>query len=195
MNSIVNNESSNTINTMIDNDEEMCKSPTNLRHVVTEVGVKQKDPNRLSSTALSLSSSASAASTPKHSQHVWLHAFYHLIVAHIGTGILGLPHATSFLGWTGTVFFITGISAYCYYTARLLIDLQDHTQSTYSAVADAIMGPGFSNYTVRPAQYVNFFLTTGTLNLFLYSKQLIFRLYMSPFYLVRSPHTIRLNLI
>ena len=163
MNSVVDNESSNNINTMIDNDEEMCKSPTNLPEVATEVGVEKMDPNRLSSTALSLSSSASAASTPKHSQHVWLHAFYHLIVAHIGTGILGLPHATSFLGWTGTAFFITGISAYCYYTGRLLIDLQHHTQSTYSAVADSIMGPGFSHYTVRPAQYVNFFLLTAVL--------------------------------
>ena len=88
MNSVVDNESSNNINTMIDNDEEMCKSPTNLPEVATEVGVEKMDPNRLSSTALLLSSSASAASTPKHSQHVWLHAFYHLIVAHIGTGIL-----------------------------------------------------------------------------------------------------------
>lgn len=131
---------------------------------VAEVGVKKKDRTKLSSTALSLSSSSSvsAAATPAHSPYVWLHAFYHSIVTIIGTGLLGFSYATSYLGWTGTTLFITGISAYCYYTARLLIDLQQHNQSTYSAVADAIMGPGFSHYTVRPAQYVNFFLTTGT---------------------------------
>lgn len=131
---------------------------------VAEVGVKKKDRTKLSSTALSLSSSSSvsAAATPAHSPYVWLHAFYHSIVTIIGTGLLGFSYATSYLGWTGTTVFITGISAYCYYTARLLIDLQQHNQSTYSAVADAIMGPGFSHYTVRPAQYVNFFLTTGT---------------------------------
>ena len=131
---------------------------------VAEVGVKKKDRTKLSSTALSLSSSSSvsAAATPPHSPYVWLHAFYHSIVTIIGTGLLGFSYATSYLGWTGTTLFITGISAYCYYTARLLIDLQQHNQSTYSAVADAIMGPGFSHYTVRPAQYVNFFLTTGT---------------------------------
>ena len=131
---------------------------------VAEVGMEKKDPTKLSSTALSLSSSSSSSlvSIPQHSPYVWLHAFYHSIVTIIGTGLLGFPYATSFLGWTGTTVFITAISAYCYYTARLLIDLQDHTQSTYSAVADAIMGPGFSHYTVRPAQYVNFFLTTGT---------------------------------
>ena len=126
--------------------------------------LEKKDRTKLSSTALSLSSSSSvsAAATPAHSPYVWLHAFYHSIVTIIGTGLLGFSYATSYLGWTGTTLFITGISAYCYYTARLLIDLQQHNQSTYSAVADAIMGPGFSHYTVRPAQYVNFFLTTGT---------------------------------
>ena len=35
MNYIVDTESSTNINTMIDNDEEMCKSPTNLREVDT----------------------------------------------------------------------------------------------------------------------------------------------------------------
>jgi len=120
---------------------------------------EKKDPTKLSTTSLS----SSSLSIPQHSPYVWLHAFYHSIVTIIGTGLLGFSYATSFLGWTGTTVFITGISAYCYYTARLLIDLQDHTQSTYSAVADAIMGPGFSNYTVRPAQYVNFFLTTATM--------------------------------
>ena len=142
------------------NEEEDEIASLNAGDVVDTV--KEKDPTKFSSTALLSVSSSSSAFTPQHSPYVWLHAFYHSIVTIIGTGVLGFSYATSFLGWTGTTVFITGISAYCYYTARLLIDLQDHTQSTYSAVADAIMGPGFSNYTVRPAQYVYLFLTTGT---------------------------------
>ena len=37
----------------------------------------------------------------QHSKYIWLHAFYHSIVTIIGTGILGFPYATSYLGWYG----------------------------------------------------------------------------------------------
>ena len=37
----------------------------------------------------------------EHSKYIWLHAFYHSIVTIIGTGILGFPYATSYLGWYG----------------------------------------------------------------------------------------------
>ena len=36
-----------------------------------------------------------------------------------------------------------------------------HRQGTYTEVADAIMGKGFSRFTVRPAQYINFFPTAA----------------------------------
>ena len=57
--------------------------------------------------------------------------------------------------------FITCLSACCYYTAILLIDLQEKGQGTYSEVADNIMGVGFSRFTVRPAQFLNFFPLTA----------------------------------
>jgi len=96
-----------------------------------------------------------------HSNYMWVYAFYHSIVAIIGTGILGFPYATSYLGWYGGTIFITAASAFCYYTATLLIGLQQVGQGTYSEVADAIMGKGYSRYTVRPAQYLMFFPTVA----------------------------------
>lgn len=60
-----------------------------------------------------------------HSNYMWVHAFYHSIVTIIGTGILGFPYAISYLGWYGGTIFITAASAFCYYTATLLIGLQE----------------------------------------------------------------------
>jgi hypothetical protein len=59
--------------------------------------------------------------------------------------------------------FITAISAYAYYTAILLINLQEKGQGTYSELTDSIMGDGFSKCTVRPAQLLNFFPTTAVM--------------------------------
>ena len=51
----------------------------------------------------------------------------------------------------------------CFYTAHLLTDLQKPDQGTYTEVADAIMGQGFSNYGVRPFQLLNFFPTAAVM--------------------------------
>ena len=46
-------------------------------------------------------SETSSEQGQQHSKYIWLHAFYHSIVTMIGTGILGFPYATSYLGWYG----------------------------------------------------------------------------------------------
>lgn len=50
----------------------------------------------------------------------WIQAAYHTITAVVGAGVLGLPHAFSFLGWgVGLLVLATaGLSAL--FTARLL---------------------------------------------------------------------------
>jgi len=99
-----------------------------------------------------------------HPKYVWLHALYHLVVATIGTGILGYPFAMSFLGWAGGPIFLIAFSGYCYYTALLLIGLQGKGQGTYSEIADGVMGnTRFSKLTVVPAQYLYFFPIVATM--------------------------------
>ena len=71
----------------------------------------------------------------------------------------------SFFSYAIASIFITCISAYCYYTAILLINLQEKGQGTYSDVTDSIMGIGYSRFTVRPAQFLNFFPTTAVMTL------------------------------
>lgn len=92
-----------------------------------------------------------------HTKYIWLHAFYHSLVATIGTGILGFPYAASHFGYAGSVILITAVSAYCYYTAILLVGLQEKDQGTYSEVCEGVMGARFARWTVRPLQYLNFF--------------------------------------
>ena len=89
----------------------------------------------------------------------WLQAAYHSIVTIIGTGILGFPYATMYLGFAGGSMMIIFATVGCFYTAHLLTDLQKPDQGTYTEVADSIMGQGFSNYGVRPFQLLNFFPT------------------------------------
>eukprot|EP00529_Nitzschia_sp_RCC80_P024138 CAMPEP_0113446716 /NCGR_PEP_ID=MMETSP0014_2-20120614/3857_1 /TAXON_ID=2857 /ORGANISM="Nitzschia sp." /LENGTH=448 /DNA_ID=CAMNT_0000337831 /DNA_START=505 /DNA_END=1848 /DNA_ORIENTATION=+ /assembly_acc=CAM_ASM_000159 len=105
-------------------------------------------------------------STDKSHQRLkwrWLQAAYHSIVTIIGTGILGFPYATSYLGFAGGSMMIIFATLGCFYTAHLLTDLQKPDQGTYTEVADAIMGQGFSNYGVRPFQLLNFFPTAAVM--------------------------------
>ncbi|OEU09090.1 hypothetical protein FRACYDRAFT_248980 [Fragilariopsis cylindrus CCMP1102] len=81
-------------------------------------------------------SETSSEQGQQHSKYIWLLAFYHSIV----TSRTFVTLATSI--------FITCLSACCYYTAILLIDLREKGQGTYSEVADNIMGVGFSRFTV-----------------------------------------------
>ena len=111
-------------------------------------------------------SNVTASTTDKSHQPLkwrWLQAAYHSIVTIIGTGILGFPYATMYLGFAGGSMMIIFATLGCFYTAHLLADLQKPDQGTYTEVADAIMGQGFSNYGVRPFQLLNFFPTAAVM--------------------------------
>lgn len=95
---------------------------------------------------------------PNHTKYVWLHAFYHSVVVCIGTGILGLAHATAYLGYIGMAFLMTFVAICSYYTANLLIVCQtSSSEGTYSEVAETIMGKRFAIWCVRPFQFLAFF--------------------------------------
>jgi len=100
----------------------------------------------------------------QHSKWIWLHAAYHCLVTIVGTGILGFPYATAYLGFAGSAIFITVVTASAYYTAILLTNLQKPDQGTYSELANGCMGiEGWANYWVRPFQYLNFFPTVAVM--------------------------------
>jgi len=141
---------------------EAFKNSSNMLDAEIALDIVDDDGNKGDGASKSDNQSeTSSEQGQQHSKYIWLHAFYHSIVTMIGTGILGFPYATSYLGWYGASIFITCLSACCYYTAILLIDLQEKGQGTYSEVADNIMGVGFSRFTVRPAQFLNFFPLTA----------------------------------
>lgn len=106
---------------------------------------------------------ADTESVEEVSKYHWLHALYHSVVAMVGGGILGFPYATSFFGYAGAAIFITFSSVATYYCSIILIDLQELGQGTYSEVADAVMGEGWSRFTVRPAQFLAFFPTAAVM--------------------------------
>jgi len=96
----------------------------------------------------------------EHSPYVWLTGAYHLLVAIIGTGILGFPMAFSYLGFVGGTVTLVLITISSIYTAMLLIGVQEQGQKSYSDIADSIMGTRFSNRWVKPFQLLGFFPTT-----------------------------------
>ena len=60
-------------------------------------------------------------SSDDHSKYIWLHAFYHSIVTIIGTGILGFPYATSYLGWYGGECFVVTKNRACRHKRSTII--------------------------------------------------------------------------
>lgn len=92
-----------------------------------------------------------------HSKWLWLHAAYHCLVTIVGTGVLGFPAAASYLGFAGAVIFIVIVTLASFYTAKILVELQEVGQSTYSELADGVMGEGWSVWKVRPFQFFVFF--------------------------------------
>lgn len=70
---------------------------------------------------------------------------------------VGLAHACAYLKYPAFICLMTFVSICSYYTATLLIACQTSTQSTYSEVAQDIMGKKFALYIVRPFQFLLFF--------------------------------------
>ena len=68
-------------------------------------------------------------------------------------GVFALPYSMAYLGWAGGLILYATTAASSYYSGSLLIQCQDATRhSTYSALADDIMGDGWSRRWVRPFQ-------------------------------------------
>ncbi|KAL3911136.1 MAG: hypothetical protein SGILL_007402, partial [Bacillariaceae sp.] len=112
----------------------------------------------------SVSSTQASEDDPNHSNWIWLHAAYHCLVTIVGTGILGFPHATAYLGYAGASILITIVTAASYYTANILTDLQKRNHGTYSELANDVMErPKFAVYVIRPLQFFNFFPTAAVM--------------------------------
>lgn len=55
----------------------------------------------------------------------WLQAAYHTITAVVGAGVLGLPHAFSFLGWGAGIVVLAAAGLSALFTARLLATMHE----------------------------------------------------------------------
>lgn len=88
----------------------------------------------------------------------WHRAFYHTTTSVLGViAMTALPISFSYLGWAGGIILLVASTAASYYSGWLLIQLQEPHHKTYSEVADAAMGQGFSKWCVRPFQALLFF--------------------------------------
>lgn len=94
---------------------------------------------------------------PPVSKWLFLHATYHCIVCILGTGILGYPHATAAFGYIAATIFITFITIFSFYTTRILVNIQELGQTSYSDIADGLFGVGWAKWRVRPFLFVSFF--------------------------------------
>lgn len=109
----------------------------------------------------SVDSSSSSSSSTEKAKASWWHAWLHIFVSVVGTpAIASLPLAFAYLNWTfGMLFFFLSTWT-SYYSARLLIQMQEPDQHTYSRVADGIMGQGFAARWVRPFQFLVLYQVT-----------------------------------
>jgi len=83
----------------------------------------------------------------------WMHAWYHTTVSVLGASSAAtLPYAFSLLSWPGAIIVWLFATITSYYSAQILINIQEPKMKTYSEVANGIMGPKFANRWVRPIQ-------------------------------------------
>ena len=108
---------------------------------------------QLASTATSID--------PPASKWLFLHATYHCIVCILGTGVLGFPHATAAFGYIAATIFITFITLFSFYTTRILVNIQELGQTSYSDIADGLYGLGWAKWRVRPFLFVSYFPTVA----------------------------------
>jgi len=101
--------------------------------------------------------------------HHWIHAGFHCLVVMLGTGILGFPYATQWLGWVGASILIVGVTLSAYYTATLLSSLQDPGLKTYTDIAKSCSNTElechmkFVHMSIRPFQFFVFFPTSSVM--------------------------------
>jgi len=101
----------------------------------------------------SKSSSGSSASISQK-PHNWVHAWYHTTTSVLGAiAVATLPFAFGYLGWFAGIAVWLLSTLVSYYSARLLIQLQG-SETTYSQIADRVMGDGFAKWWIRPFQFI-----------------------------------------
>ena len=88
----------------------------------------------------------------------WYHAAFHSVCAVVGAGVLGLPHAFSFLGWAGGLAMLTLFCTASIYTSYLLSALHERPGSgvrlnTYRQMGEAILGVRLGKYLIQPVQF------------------------------------------
>lgn len=86
----------------------------------------------------------------------WMHASFHTVCAVVGAGVLGLPHAFSYLGWAGGIFTLTLFTVSSIYTSYILAALHDNGNrrlNTYREIGEAVLGPRAGKWAVLPVQY------------------------------------------
>ena len=107
--------------------------------------------------------STAASIDPPASKWLFLHATYHCIVCILGTGVLGFPHATAAFGYIAATIFITFITLFSFYTTRILVNIQELGQTSYSDIADGVFGKGWAKWRVRPFLFLTFFPTVAVM--------------------------------
>eukprot|EP00891_Asterochloris_glomerata_P003121 jgi/Astpho2/3121/Aster-x1124 len=117
------------------------------------------------SFALEMPQTAAGASTPKpgydaaekEPQGKWYHAVYHTVTAVVGVGVLGLPYAFSYLGWTGGLLFLGLCFMTSLYTSYLLAALHEGPDGTrrnrYKDLGQAILGRKLGLWLTAPCQW------------------------------------------
>eukprot|EP00892_Ulva_mutabilis_P009858 jgi/Ulvmu1/7244/UM035_0031.1 len=86
----------------------------------------------------------------------WIQAAYHTITAVVGAGVLGLPHAFSFLGWGVGIAVLAAAGLSALFTARLLAVMHESNgvrHNRYRDLGTAIMGKAKSDLFIAPFQY------------------------------------------
>jgi len=88
----------------------------------------------------------------------WQHATYHSIASVLGVAaVAALPYSMAYLGWAGGMILFATATATSFYSGQCLIDCQNtRRHTTYSDLADDIMGDGWSLRWVRPFQGIVF---------------------------------------
>ncbi|KAI3427219.1 hypothetical protein D9Q98_007154 [Chlorella vulgaris] len=87
----------------------------------------------------------------------WHHAAFHTVTAVVGAGVLGLPHAFSFLGWVAGLSLLTLLCGFSIYTSYLLAALHETPNgdrlNTYRAMGAEILGHRRGKYLVATVQF------------------------------------------
>lgn len=87
----------------------------------------------------------------------WHHAAFHTVTAVVGAGVLGLPHAFSFLGWAAGLLLLTLLCGFSIYTSYLLAALHEapggERLNTYREMGAAILGAQRGKLAVATVQY------------------------------------------